>query len=57
MSLPRQKILTIWPSAIGARSSSTGAPAATVSASGASAPTNGQTIAAPPTATAAVVAR
>src|SRR5260370_37128573 len=56
MGLPRQNTLMSCPSAIGARSTSIGAPAAIVEASGFIWETNGQSVANPPTAAAHPVA-
>src|SRR5712675_2778384 len=56
IGLPRQNTLMSCPSAIGARSTSIGAPAAMVEASGFIWETNGQSAATPPTAAAAPVA-
>src|SRR5215475_2731866 len=56
MGLPRQNTLMSCPSAIGDRSTSIGAPAAIVEASGFIWETNGQRVAKPPTAAAAPVA-
>src|SRR5215475_11506750 len=56
MGLPRQNTLMSCPSAIGDRSTSIGAPAAIVEASGFIWDTKGQSVATPPTAAAAPVA-
>src|ERR1700709_1761360 len=56
IGLLRQNTLMSWPSVIGARSTSIGAPAAMVEASGFIWDTSGQTTAAAPTAAAAPVA-
>src|SRR5215468_3214982 len=56
MGLPRQNTLMSWPSAIGERSTSIGAPAAIVEASGFIWEMKGQSETTPPTAAAAPVA-
>src|SRR6516225_4240236 len=56
MGLPRQNTLMSWPSAIGDRSTSIGAPAAMVEASGFIWAMKGHSVASPPTAAAAPVA-
>src|SRR3954471_24830875 len=56
IGLPRQNTLITWPAAIGARSTSIGAPAAMVEASGFICATSGTSTAAAPTAPATPVA-
>ena len=56
IGLPRQNTLMTWPSAIGARSTSIGAPAAMVEASGFICAISGTSAAAAPTAPTAPVA-
>jgi hypothetical protein len=56
IGLLRQNAWTIWPSASGDRSTSTGAPAAMVEASGLICPMSGASVAAAPTAPTAAVA-
>ncbi len=56
IGLPRQNTLTTWPSAIGLMSTSTGAPAAIVEASGFICAISGTSAAAAPTAPTEAVA-